>query len=139
MALKPQSFGTALKNARKESRLTQAELAEKLDISLSYLKDLEYFRSLPCLELFVNVIEMFNLSADDVIHPGNNKNSSTYKKIDRLLQRCDEAQLNVILELTSNNLSPLMLPLRKQLRIICRMEQRLICGTTTRIERLCLI
>lgn len=97
MALKPQSFGTALKNARKENRLTQAELAEKLDISLSYLKDLEYFRSLPSLELFVNVIEMFNLSADDVIHPESNKNNSTYKKIDRLLQRCDETQLNVIL------------------------------------------
>lgn len=97
MALKPQSFGTALKNARKENKLTQAELAEKLDISLSYLKDLEYYRSLPNLELFVNVIEMFNLSADDVIHPENNKNSSTYKKIDRLLQLCDEAQLRVIL------------------------------------------
>lgn len=40
---------------------------------------------------------MFNLSADDVIHPENNKNSSTYKKIDRLLQLCDEAQLSVIL------------------------------------------
>lgn len=97
MALKPQSFGTALKNARKENKLTQAELAEKLDISLSYLKDLEYYRSLPSLELFVNVIEMFNLSADDVIHPENNKNSSTYKKIDRLLQLCDETQLRVIL------------------------------------------
>ena len=97
MALKPQSFGTALKNARKENKLTQAELAEKLDISLSYLKDLEYYRSLPSLELFVNVIEMFNLSADDVIHPENNKNSSTYKKIDRLLQLRDEAQLRVIL------------------------------------------
>ena len=97
MALKPQSFGTALKKARQENRLTQAELAEKLDISLSYLKDLEYFRSLPSLELFVNVIEMFNLSADEVIHPETNKSSSTYQKIDRLLQRCDEAQLNVIL------------------------------------------
>lgn len=69
MTLKPQSFGTALKNARKDNKLTQAELAEKIDISLSYLKDLKYFRSLPSLELFVTVIEMFNLSADDVIHP----------------------------------------------------------------------
>lgn len=97
MALKPQSFGIALKNARKENRLTQAELAEKLDISLSYLKDLEYFRSLPSLELFVNVIEMFNLSADDVIHPENNQHNSTYQKIDRLLHCCNEAQLKIIL------------------------------------------
>ena len=96
MALKPQSFGTALKNARKANRLTQAELAEKLDISLSYLKDLEYFRNLPSLELFVNVIEMFNLSADEVIHPDNNS-SSTYQKLDRLLHQCDESQLGIIL------------------------------------------
>lgn len=96
MALKPQSFGTALKNARKANRLTQAELAEKLDISLSYLKDLEYFRSLPSLELFVNVIEMFNLSADEVIHP-DNSSSSTYQKLDRLLHQCDESQLGIIL------------------------------------------
>lgn len=97
MALKPQSFETALKNARKANRLTQAELAEKLDISLSYLKDLEYFRSLPSLELFVNVIEMFNLSADEVIHPDNNRNSSTYQKLDRLLHQCDESQISIIL------------------------------------------
>ena len=97
MALKPQSFGTALKNARKDNKLTQAELAEKLDISLSYLQDLEYFRSLPSVELFVNVIEMFNLSADDVIHPKSNQDNSTYKKIDRLLHQCNDAQLNIIL------------------------------------------
>ena len=93
MALKPQSFGTALKNARKANRLTQAEL----DISLSYLKDLEYFRNLPSLELFVNVIEMFNLSADEVIHPDNNRSSSTYQKLDRLLHQCDESQIGIIL------------------------------------------
>lgn len=100
MALRPQSFGIALKNARKTNRLTQAELAEKLDISLSYLKDLEYYRSLPSLELFVNVIELFNLSADDVIHPQNIKNNTTYQKINRLLQCCDEKQLNIILATT---------------------------------------
>ncbi len=97
MALKPQAFGTALKNARKEHRLTQAELAERLDISLSYVKDLEYFRGLPSLELFASIIELFNLSADDIIHPDANLNSPAYQKISRLLNRCSEAQLNIIL------------------------------------------
>lgn len=97
MALKPKSFGVALKTARKEHKLTQAELAEKLDISLSYLKDLEYFRSLPSLELFVTVIDMFHLSADDVIHPENNKDNITYQKLERILQKCTESQLQIIL------------------------------------------
>ena len=38
MALNPKQFGTVLKNARMDKKLTQAELAEILDLSLSYLK-----------------------------------------------------------------------------------------------------
>ena len=51
---------------------------------------------------YINKIlsETLNLSADDVIHPENNKNNSTYKKINRLLQRCDESQLHIILATT---------------------------------------
>lgn len=96
MALKPQAFGTALKNARKEHRLTQAELAEKLNISLSYVKDLEYFKGLPSLELFATVIELFNLSADDIIYSNSNLDSPAYQKISRLLSQCSETQLSII-------------------------------------------
>lgn len=97
MTLKPQAFGTALKNARKENRLTQAELAERLDISLSYLKDLEYFRGLPSLELFVSVVELFHLSADDIIYPNANADSPAFQKINRLLRQCNDAQLDIVL------------------------------------------
>lgn len=44
MAIHPRQFGIVLKNARMDKKLTQAELAEILDISLPYLKDLERFR-----------------------------------------------------------------------------------------------
>ena len=47
MALNPKQFGTVMKNARMDKKLTQAELAEILDLSLSYLKDLEPLRFLP--------------------------------------------------------------------------------------------
>ena len=50
MALHPKQFGMVLKNARMDKKLTQAELAEILDISLSYLKDLERFRNSPSYE-----------------------------------------------------------------------------------------
>lgn len=46
MAIHPRQFGIVLKNARMDKKLTQAELAEILDISLPYLKDLERFRGL---------------------------------------------------------------------------------------------
>lgn len=105
MALHPKQFGVVLKNARMDKKLTQAELAEKLDISLSYLKDLERFRNSPSYEVFEKVIRYFNLSADTVIYPNQNQADDTYQKIGRLLTRCDEGQLKVILATTEALLS----------------------------------
>lgn len=39
MIYRPSQFGIVLKNARMDGKLTQAELVEMLDISLSYLND----------------------------------------------------------------------------------------------------
>lgn len=97
MTFHPKQFGIVLKNARMDKKLTQAELAEILDISLLYIKDLERFRNNPSYEVFERVIQYFNLSADIVIYPNRNITDSTYQKIERLLTRCDEGQLKVIL------------------------------------------
>ena len=105
MALHPKQFGIVLKNARMDKKLTQAELAEILDISLSYLKNLERFRNNPSYEVFEKVIRYFNLSADTVIYPNQNISNSTYQQIERLLTRCDEGQLQVILATTEALLS----------------------------------
>ena len=105
MALHPKQFGMVLKNARMDKKLTQAELAEILDISLSYLKDLERFRNSPSYEVFEKVIRYFNLSADTVIYPNQNRADDTYQKIGRLLTRCDEGQLKVLLATTEALLS----------------------------------
>ena len=90
MAIHPRQFGFVLKNARMDKKLTQAELAEILDISLPYLKDLERFRNNPSYDVFEKVIRYFNLSADTVIYPNENLTNTTYQQIERLLTRCDE-------------------------------------------------
>lgn len=105
MTLHPKQFGIVLKNARMDKKLTQAELAEILDISLSYLKDLERFRNNPSYEVFEKVIRYFNLSADTVIYPNENLTDGTYQQIERLLTRCDKGQLHVILATTEALLS----------------------------------
>ena len=97
MGYAPKQFGIVLKNARMDKKLTQEELAEILDISLSYLKDLERFRNNPSYEVFERVIRYFNVSADTIIYPNPNTNNTTYQQIERLLTRCDEGQLQVIL------------------------------------------
>lgn len=105
MTLRSKQFGITLKNARIEKNLTQAQLAENLDISLSYLKDLERFRNNPSYEMFERIIRYFNLSADAVIYPEKNQSDNTYKKIERLLKLCNEQQLFVILATVEELLS----------------------------------
>lgn len=105
MTFHPKQFGMVLKNARMDKKLTQAELAEILDISLPYIKDLERFRNNPSYEVFEKVIQYFNLSADVVIYPNRNIADNTYQKIERLLTRCNEGQLHVILATTEALLS----------------------------------
>ena len=110
MAIHPRQFGIVLKNARMDKKLTQAELAEILDISLPYLKDLERFRNNPSYDVFEKVIRYFNLSADTVIYPNENLTNTTYQQIERLLTRCDEGQLSVILATTEALLSESEMP-----------------------------
>ncbi|HCS15230.1 MULTISPECIES: helix-turn-helix domain-containing protein [Clostridia] len=105
MALNPKQFGTVMKNARMDKKLTQAELAEILDLSLSYLKDLERFKNTPSLEVFAKTIQYFNLSADTVIYPDKNLNNSTYQKLQRHLLQCDEKQLKTLLAIAEAVLS----------------------------------
>lgn len=105
MNYQPKQFGIVLKNARTNHRLTQAELAEKLDISLPYIKDLERSRNNPSYEMFERIIRYFNLSADAVIYPKKNLPDNTYQKLERLLTRCNEHQLRVILATTEALLS----------------------------------
>ena len=105
MAFHPTPYGIVLKNARMDQKLTQAELAEILDISLSYLKDLERFRNNPSYELFEKSMRYFNLSADTVVYPDKNLDNDTYQKILRLLSQCDESHLKVILATTETLLS----------------------------------
>lgn len=105
MVYHPTQYGIVLKNARMDKKLTQAELAEILDISLSYLKDLERFRNNPSYELFEKSMRYFNLSADMVVYPDKNQDNDTYQKILRLLTQCDECHLRVILANTEALLS----------------------------------
>ena len=105
MTSRSKQFGIILKKARIENNLTQAELAETLDISLSYLKGLERFRNNPSYEMFERIIRYFNLSADAVIYPEKDPSDSTRQKIERLLTLCNEQQLRVIRATTEALLS----------------------------------
>ena len=97
MACRSKQFGIVLKNARMDHNMTQEKLAEELELSVPFIKDLERFRSTPSLNVFAKVMRYFNLSADTVVYPENVADNSTYQQLNRMLLRCNEGQLQVLM------------------------------------------
>ena len=99
-------FATMIKNARMDRHWTQDDLAEKLGVSSPYLGDLERHKGGPSLPLFCKAMRVLNLSADDYVYPNRNKDNPTYERLLRLLTRCNDHQLQVLLATATALLEP---------------------------------
>ena len=60
-------IGARIKQARKERGLTQAQLAELLDITPKYLSNFETGERLPRFETFIDIANVLNYSADALL------------------------------------------------------------------------
>lgn len=59
----------AVSNSRKREKITQAELAEKLNMSIRTIQDIENQKSDPKFETIVLICKELNISLDSVLYP----------------------------------------------------------------------
>ena len=68
------TMGDRIKEARKNQKLTQEQLAERLDVSVEFVGQIERGLKLPSMHVFIKLIEALNVSADyllrDVVSTG---------------------------------------------------------------------
>lgn len=55
------NFGAALKSAREEAKLLQAELAQKVDLDPTYISQLENNRKSPTLTTYFRICEVLGI------------------------------------------------------------------------------
>jgi len=60
-------FGTQIKKLRNSRKLTQEQLAQKLNVSRQTISSWENNRNLPDLEMVVHISQIFELSLDQLI------------------------------------------------------------------------
>lgn len=99
MAPPENQLGIAIKTARKEKKLSQAELAERLGISLPYLRDLEDYRRNPSYKMFERIVRYLDLSADAIIQPEKKHPDGAYLEMKHIFDLCDAGQRQMILAL----------------------------------------
>ena len=59
-----QNIGDRIRESRKKLNLTQDQLAEKLDITVTYVSEIERNLKLPSMTLFIKLVETLDVSAD---------------------------------------------------------------------------
>ncbi len=88
----------AIRNERKDKRITQEELAEMLEVSPTHIKHIESGHRKPSIEILFEISKILNISLDSVVFSKNESaRTDTREKVDRLLDVSDEASLRFIL------------------------------------------
>lgn len=87
-----------IRKGRKNKKITQEELAEKLEVSPTHVKHIESGHRKPSIEILFEITKILNISLDGVVFSKNESaRTDTRKEVDRLLDVSDEASLHFIL------------------------------------------
>jgi len=90
-------IGKAMRDARLSENWTQEETAEKLGIEQPYYQRLEKYGQHPGLDLFYNIVRLFQLSVDEFFFPNvNPAKSGRRRRLDSMLDRLEDGELLVV-------------------------------------------
>ena len=97
-------IGQAIKKARKSKGMTREQLARIVDYDPRHLQAIENEGQYSGMELFIQLMTMFNISVDEYIFPNKEVNkSSTRRRLDAQLDNLDDKELSIV-EATANGL-----------------------------------
>ena len=97
-------IGQAIKKAREARGMTREQLSEIIGYAPRHIQAIENEGKYPSIELFIQLIQMFDVSVDEYIFPNKEvKKSSVRRRLDAQLDNLDDKDLSVI-EATVNGL-----------------------------------
>lgn len=100
MAIDYSVIGERLKKARKESHLTQEQLAEKIDVSIAFLSRIERGSSQINLKRLSQICEILGVTEGEILNGASNKSSKYLdSEFVNLLKSCSSEQQRLIYDL----------------------------------------
>lgn len=90
-------IGQAIKKAREARGMTREQLFGIIGYAPRHIQSIENEGQYPSIELFIQLITMFDVSVDEYIFPDNEvKKSSVRRRLDAQLDNLDDKELSVI-------------------------------------------
>ena len=97
-------IGQAIKKAREARGMTREQLSGIIGYAPRHIQAIENEGQYPSIELFIQLIQMFDVSVDEYIFPNKEvKKSSVRRRLDAQLDNLGDKELSVI-EATVNGL-----------------------------------
>ena len=106
-------IGARIRQARKERRLTQSALAERLDISVSHMSDIETGRTNFGIDIFMRITEILQVSADSLLRTNVPEVDAVYAaEFKELVEGCSSSEKEAMLK-TLRSMKTVFLDSRK--------------------------
>ena len=103
MSAELKAVGARVKVARKAAGMSQAELAEKLNISVSHVGDIETGKTNFGVDILMRITESLQISADSLLRTNVPSVNSVYaKELEEILDGCTTAQKEAMLNTMKN-------------------------------------
>lgn len=98
------AMGTRMKRRRKELKMSQAELAEKVNVSNNHISSIETGKQIPSLTTFVKICEQLDTTPDFLLL-GSLHTDNLPKSIYDSLALCNKKDLPLIQDIVENFVS----------------------------------
>ena len=93
-------IGERVKQARLARGLSQADLAEKLNMSVTYLSKIENGRNVMSITVLVKISDALNVSTDWLLRNETHRSQEcTMAELEELCKDCNSTELNALLKL----------------------------------------
>ena len=104
-SLRPEfkEIGARIKECRKARNLSQAELAEKLNVSLSHMSDIETGKSNFGVDILIRLTEILQVSADVLLRSNVPAVNAVYaSEFEQLFKGCTSSEKEALLSTLKN-------------------------------------
>ena len=97
------AIGQRIRLARQAQKMSQSDLAERANVSLSLISDIELGKNSIRLNTFIKLIEALQVSADSILRPDvNGKDGIYYDDFCSLLGDCTQRERDTILDIAKS-------------------------------------
>jgi Predicted transcriptional regulators len=102
MSLNFEIIGRRVKESRLQKRMSQADLAEQIDMSVTYISHIETTKKHASLESLVRIANVLGVTVDYLLN-GNQINDSVEYQVDlvQLIEGCTSYERRIIYEIAS--------------------------------------